>query len=513
MPHGGQVPRSIFVDQKIRMINPVLSIETAQDADWLFDLVAETVMQGRMIDFGHLPNDVLKEVSPANRQAFEAGEFTHPYESWVGCHRWEGGFSAYWFGPHPGDHEATCAIEMYGVSLPEAPIATADAALVIYDIVSMKMTPEGMRCWAFPLRPACDDIPEMGRIANSLDPLVVMLTLLHDASVPVTHSYAPVKLNRQRAKGGKAAIPARTVVHTEGYVTAWRAAGAARKPAQGGHHASPIAHTRRAHQRLLASGRVVPVRSSKVNWRDHEEVRRMFYKVSAVKNAVLIDPKDKTVQLLDLPGSPDLLEAVREAIGAPQIAVVAVPEQGIAVFVDAMGILKPGRCFWRFKDSDYRFAGRAVVTAIDLVGVPRPLPDDADMEPLERNLIFEPSELLDRIGEKLIMAPDEEGRMVPTIFRQVLWTDRPAVAPPIEEPPPDFIEGPPEISGWSVFEGEHGYQAIELTLRGNVLVPTGGFGAPSLEELRKKLPPGLVRIEPSETDSPELVEHWHVPTH
>lgn len=273
--------RDIFLMQKVRLINPLLNINHHEDADFLFGLMTETVLAGRMIDFGHLPNDVIKDMGAANRDAFEAGEFMHPYDTWIGVHRWEGGFSGYLFTPQPGNETpTTIAIEMYALSIPGTR-GDLDGAVIFYDIVFVQpRAPGDTRCWAFPMRGEGVRIPEGGRVANSLDPLVTMLRLLADASVPVIPHPEPVKLNRHRLAQGKPPIPAYTEVQTASYITAWRAAGSARKPAQGGHHASPVAHTRRAHTRLLASGRVVPVRSSKVNWRDHEEVRRMFYKVT-----------------------------------------------------------------------------------------------------------------------------------------------------------------------------------------------------------------------------------------
>lgn len=234
-----------------------------------------------------------------------------------------------------------------------------------------------------------------------------------------------------------------------------------------------------------------------------------------MKNALLIDPKDKTVTLVELPdGHDELLAGVRVAIGAPQLAIVAVPENHIAVWVDAMGILKKDRAFWHFNDSDYRFAGRCVITAIDRLGVPHGFPDEIDTDEVKAALIFDPPEVLDRIHEVLVMAPDGSGAMVPMIHRQVIWTDRePGPVPTVVVPEIADEEPEPEISGWSIFETDDGYRAFEMVLRGHRLVPTNAIEAANLDEIRKMLPLGLVRIEPSETDPSDLVESWSVPTH
>jgi hypothetical protein len=87
-------------------------------------------------------------------------------------------------------------------------------------------------------------------------------------------------LNKRRLQQGRFAIPAHTSVQTRDYVTQYNHHKATSKGEyKGGHHASPIAHWRKAHKRNLADGRIIDVKSSKVNWRDMEELHRMFYRV------------------------------------------------------------------------------------------------------------------------------------------------------------------------------------------------------------------------------------------
>jgi hypothetical protein len=88
-------------------------------------------------------------------------------------------------------------------------------------------------------------------------------------------------LNKARAKKGLTEIPSHTMVQTRDYVTAFRHGQSHHEK---GKHASPIAHWRRAHKRQLASGLIVPVRSSKVNWREAEEMHRLFYRVPRSKH-------------------------------------------------------------------------------------------------------------------------------------------------------------------------------------------------------------------------------------
>jgi hypothetical protein len=258
-------------------INPMLGITKKGEMDFLRGYISDTIADGRMIDFGFIPNEVIKQESLRSRTMFEAGELQHPYEDWVAVTSWEGGFNGYFFSVDPNKPNSTFCIEMYGVTIPDA----LDIVL-IYDVIKIDANGIGDTI----VQPGKTIIPEYdedqvqaeARGANCLDPLVTMLRILADASVPVTDHPEPVKLNKRRAKQGKFPIPAHASVDVRDYITAFRA-GPVVKTSKGGHHASPIAHTRREHMRRLMSGRFVHVRSSKVNWRDNAEMHRLFYRV------------------------------------------------------------------------------------------------------------------------------------------------------------------------------------------------------------------------------------------
>jgi hypothetical protein len=268
--------RNAALGEGMFAINPLLGLNQEQAVVFLQDTIRKTVSDGRMIDFGFMPNEMIKSESLRSRPMFEAGELQHPYEEWLAISSWEGGMCGYFISPHPSRPEETLVIELYGVHLDGTP-----PAILVYDIVSIDAKPEGTH-----VMPALmqddeynnDEEQLWGRGANSLDPLVTMLRLLADASIPITDNPAPEKLNKARVKRGKYAIPPHITVHTRDYVTAFHAAKIEHK-SKGGHHASPIAHTRREHKRHLRSGRVVPVRSSRVNWRDSAELHRLFYRV------------------------------------------------------------------------------------------------------------------------------------------------------------------------------------------------------------------------------------------
>lgn len=255
-------------------INPLLNIVDTQSVAYLKLALKQVIAEGRMIDFGFIPNELMKEESVRSRAMFESGEFQHPYETWLAVASWEGGMCGYFFTPRPDKPEQILCVELYGVSIPDV-----NDAVLVYDIISVEVRGIGDTV-IHPMPMELQNNPKdmEARGANSLDPMVTMLRLLADASIPIVDRPAPIKLNKARAKQGKWPIPAHMAVLTKDYVSAFQAARAGGH-AEKGTHASPIAHWRRAHKRTLADGRIVPVRSSKVNWRETEELHRLFYRV------------------------------------------------------------------------------------------------------------------------------------------------------------------------------------------------------------------------------------------
>jgi hypothetical protein len=274
--------RSAAIDHFIA-VNPVLDIKEETAVNFLIEVIQRTILEGRMIDFGFIPNQMLQETSLRTREIYEAGELQHPYDSWLGLSAWEGGYCGYLIANAVDDGEALpegdsrlLCVELYGVAVPGMPSCVMINDIVSIDVIDsktyfqpVKMIEEsGMN----------EKSHKEGRCANLLDPMVTFLRILSDASVPVVDVPAPERLNKARTKRGKSLIPAYTRVETRDYVSAYRSAVKAIHEGKGGHHASPIPHWRRAHQRHLHDGKVVPVRSSKVNWRDHGELHRLFYR-------------------------------------------------------------------------------------------------------------------------------------------------------------------------------------------------------------------------------------------
>lgn len=256
-------------------VNPLLSNFDRSNALFLKKLIQDTVAKGCMIDFGFIPNEVIKEESTRAREVFERGELIHPYEKWLGLSSWEGGSNGYLISPNPLYPDEIVVLELYGVSVPNV-----GDCIILYDIISIKIAGLNNTILS-PHNYKIDQTEQQlkGRASNSLDPMVTMLRLLADVSIPVVRVDRPERLNRVRVRQGKFPIPDHTKVHVKDYITSFKHSASSKSSSKGGTHASPVAHWRKAHLRHLTTGRVIPVRSSKVNFRDQEEMHRLFYKV------------------------------------------------------------------------------------------------------------------------------------------------------------------------------------------------------------------------------------------
>jgi hypothetical protein len=101
-------------------------------------------------------------------------------------------------------------------------------------------------------------------LASSLYPLAI--AILNTRGCSIDFRSAPGVTNARRKRQGKPPIPARYEVDAAEYVSAL---GSSTKGAdRGGTHASPIPHLRRAHERVLANGKRIWVRSALINVRN-----------------------------------------------------------------------------------------------------------------------------------------------------------------------------------------------------------------------------------------------------
>jgi hypothetical protein len=199
----------------------------------------------------------------------------------------------------------------------------------------------------------------------------------------------------------------------------------------------------------------------------------------------LIDPLARTVSRATADGE-DLLGGVSLLIEARALAVLPIA-QAFALFVDSVGLLREGAGYWRWKDGEDRFAGKAVLTLIGENGLPAPIPEDFAAEGVAEGIVWCAPDELERIEQTLVAVTTPEGRFVPTIQRRPVW--RAPVAP---EPPPL----------WRIYETDTGrYRGVCST--GEIVTGL------TVKAVREQLPPGLKRHPPeAEEEDDSIVEVW-----
>jgi hypothetical protein len=213
----------------------------------------------------------------------------------------------------------------------------------------------------------------------------------------------------------------------------------------------------------------------------------------------LVDPTARMVTAIEIEG--DFLDSVRREIGASTLDVIAVAEHRFAVWADALGMLKPGRDFWRFSDAEFRFSGKSLITGLNEDGLPVPFPEGATAADVHAGIAWHGSDELLAIEEVVLVVPGADGRPTPVINRLIRWKpEEPLVTPSVG-------------GGWTVYERNNGtYRAVLYELRGEGdLEAMQMLSAPNLEELHRQLPAGLIHKEADDEDAPEVIEHWLVP--
>lgn len=259
------------------------------------DATRDAVTYGRVIDFGFLPNEVIKFGGMRGGPLWNSGAYGQPFrEPWVLYHTWdyEPG------GPH--------AVAVYLVSLADLDNPCGDCevvelqptqfgeeqrVLLICDRVIFEADPDSpladakYRCRSAPamLRylngPGSDRInqgttPEGAAAGNCGDPLMTALMILNTRGIERETVEPPPKLNKSRMRSGKPPIPPYDRIDSGPYVTAILSRRRPRGEPKGGTHASPTPHIRLGHPRTYANGSRSLIRDTLVNVTD--EARAAF---------------------------------------------------------------------------------------------------------------------------------------------------------------------------------------------------------------------------------------------
>ena len=221
----------------------------------------DAVAAGRFIDFGYLPNEVIKAGGNRGGPLYTKGGIGHPFiDPWVAYHIWEQGACVYLFQLVEKDKPAggvSEAVEFTPLRFQEKRLLLIGDRAVLQPSTEMpykygcSVAPSAFRFLPGAERVEGNDDPLAGAGANVLDPLMTMLLVLNTRNVDRQTITAPAKLNRARMKNRKPPIPPYDKVNAAPYVTAILARGKRRERSedQGGTHASPIPHLRMGHFR------------------------------------------------------------------------------------------------------------------------------------------------------------------------------------------------------------------------------------------------------------------------
>ena len=269
------------------------------EVDRISEFTCEAVRYGRMIDFGFLPNEAIKQGGKRGGPLWSRGFIGMPFiEPWVLYHTWEDGSAVYMVNPY-GDRPTGNSWEVVEL---QCSIIQGTRMLCIGDRGLFKFPDEPIIDWnkfgAYLMPNTIRYMPgDIGRQINNGDspagsaagnigdPVMLALMILNTRNIERETIRAPAKLNKARLKNRREPIPPYDVVHSAPYVTAIaNRRSRARGEDQGGHHASPIPHLRIGHPREYASGRTIFIRDTLVNAgdqardaflnRSHYEVKR-----------------------------------------------------------------------------------------------------------------------------------------------------------------------------------------------------------------------------------------------
>jgi hypothetical protein len=250
------------------------------------DMCLGALRAGRVMDFGFIPNALIKEGGNRGGPLYEIGALAIPFlDPWLLYHRWEQGVALYLINPLEarlgGDLEVAELEPLKSKGEPR--LSLGDRVLLQPD----EAHPSKPNTYPAHVAPSIwrylpavtardpERSIEGAATGNVLDPVMTCLLMLNTDGVRRETIRVPDKLNKARLKNRKPPIPPYERVHSEPYITALLMRGARGDGIpKGGHHASPIAHIRRGHIRTYADGKKTFIRDCLVNFTD--EAREAF---------------------------------------------------------------------------------------------------------------------------------------------------------------------------------------------------------------------------------------------
>jgi len=272
---------------------------TTYELDSILLLSQEAVESGRVIDFGHWPNEVMKRSSGRGGKLFNQGALSQPFDSpWIFLHtwddpkidakyHWEKSGAAYLVNPFPSDDSCEI-VEFNGLTVHNR------FCLGVGDRVWLKRQEGNVDQYHCNVIPAINRFLErsfakgtnMGIIQdhmdlygndpmqsaanNVLDPFITALLFLNTKGVKSETIYPDAKLNKARLKNKKKPIPPYRKVESDPYVTAIMHRRTTGSGLPTGTHASPVPHVRIGHWREYKTGERTFIRDTLVNVSDEQ---------------------------------------------------------------------------------------------------------------------------------------------------------------------------------------------------------------------------------------------------
>jgi hypothetical protein len=264
-------------------LNPraMLFMMSERDIEHTENITYAAIETGRLIDFGHLPNAVIKHGGKRGGPLWQRGAIHSPFrEPWVFMHSWDASIgsqtAAYLVNPSSDAAIEVCELQpaklggkgafMIGDRVLFDRSRPAAGSAIYHAVASPNIA-------RFDSDPRIKDLlnnggsPEAAAVGNVGDPTMTAMLILATRNVERATIRADEKLQRSRVKHGKPPIPNYDVVNSTPYVTAIQARGARRETSEslGGHHRSPIPHIRMGHPREYASGKSIFIADTLVN--------------------------------------------------------------------------------------------------------------------------------------------------------------------------------------------------------------------------------------------------------
>ena len=280
---------------------------TQNELENLLDMARDAITNGRLFDFGHWPNEIIKQTGARAGYLYNDSALGHPFSGpYLIMHTWsdpdllvkfhdnpkEKNSCVYLVNPYPVKDEVCISFEICSF---ECMVIAGVKTLCVGDRVMFDgEQSKGQKLFYADIIPfAYRWMPDQAMIAglatqlpegtdfvrmaasNVLDPLMTALMILNTRGVKQETVTPPPKLAKARAKAGKPAIPPYRVVNSANYVTALLPRQERPKgPSQGGTHASPVFHLRRGHWRRMKETKKIRIQDTLVNATD--EMRANF---------------------------------------------------------------------------------------------------------------------------------------------------------------------------------------------------------------------------------------------